>query len=74
MSVRNVTSTEVESLLTVSNVSAKDGGRFTCRAANEAGSAEHGVSVTVQSELGRRHNCVVPAPFKQRSLARCCLK
>ena len=50
ISVRNVSSTEVESVLTVTNVSAKDGGQLTCRAVSEAGTAEHTVRVIVQSE------------------------
>ncbi|XP_037092436.1 tyrosine-protein phosphatase 69D-like, partial [Pollicipes pollicipes] len=48
LSVRNVSSTELESLLTITNVSAKDGGELTCAASNDAGRAEHTVLVTVQ--------------------------
>ncbi|KAF0312425.1 Tyrosine-protein phosphatase 69D [Amphibalanus amphitrite] len=50
ITVRNVSSTEVESQLTVTNVSNKDGGQLTCQASNEAGTAEHTVRIIVQRE------------------------
>ena len=39
-------------MLTVNNVSVKDGGQLTCTATSEAGTAEHTVSITVQRESG----------------------